>query len=93
MPLVGPWTDSTGTGYTYPAAYVVAHERIDTVKQTVLIDVTIWASSGLVNRRPLWQRTVAPNSSQIDNIVSFIEGRGDLALLSRPAFSGMSTTA
>lgn len=92
MPLTGPWTDSTRTGYLYPAAYLVAHERIDTVKQTVLIDVTIWASSALTGFTPLYRKTVSPNSTQIDNIVGTIEGRVDQFLQNRPQFSGMSTT-
>lgn len=93
MPLVGPWTDSTGSGHTYPNAWLVAHERIDTVKQTVLIDVTIWASSAQTGHRPLYQRTFAPTSGQIDTIVAFVEGRSDLALQARPQFSAMSTAA
>lgn len=93
MPLHGPWTDSTNTGYTYPEAYLVAHERIDTITQRVVIDIKIWASSGLTNRHPIWTGQVVPTSTQVDNIVNFIRDRGDLALLNRPEFSGMSTTA
>lgn len=93
MPLHGPWTDSTGSGYVYPNAYVVSHERIDTVKQQVVIDVKVWASSGLIAQHPVWTGTVVPNSSQITNIVTFIEDRGDQSLLNHAQFSGMSTTA
>lgn len=93
MPLVGPWTDSTGTGYTYPAAYLMVTERVDTARQTVLIDITIWASSGLRNHAPVWQRTVAPNSSQVAAVCSLIDNRAETALLTRAEFGAMSTTA
>lgn len=93
MPLHGSWTDSTGTGYTYPNAYLVAHERIDTVKQIVLIDVVIYASSGSTGYHPVYQKTVSPTSAQIDAVVSWIEGQADLALKTRGPFAGMSTTA
>ena len=91
MPLTGPWTDSTGTGFTYPLAYLVAHARIDTAKDTVVQEVTIWASSSLAGRTPIYRKSYSPNSSQITNIVNFIEARSDESLKNRPEFSGMST--
>lgn len=92
MPLVGSWTDSTGTGHTYPNAYLVAHERIDTDNQVVLIDVRIWASSGMLGHHPVFQKTLVPTAGQITTVVNFVEGQADLALKAKAAFSGMSTT-
>ena len=92
MPLVGPWTDSTGTGHTYPNAYLVAHERIDTDKQTVLIDITIYASSAMIGHHPVYQKVAVPSAAQITTVVNWIEGQADLAIKSKAAFSGMSTT-
>lgn len=93
MPLVGAWTDSTGNGYTYPNAYLVAHERLDTIRQTVLIDVKIWASSGLVGHTPIYAKTLVPTTQQITALMTLIEGRVDEALKTKAMFSGMSTTA
>jgi hypothetical protein len=93
MPLHGPWTDSTGTGFTYPNAYLVAHERIDTVKQTVVMDVTIWASSATVQSHPIYTKSHVPTAPEITTIVNFIESHGDTSLLNKAPFSGMSTTA
>lgn len=92
MPLKGPWTDSTGTGHTYPNAYLVAHERIDTLKQIVYMDVTVWASSAQVGFTPVLKKTYVPTSTQIDNIVAFINDKADTALQNKAPFSGMSTT-
>lgn len=93
MPLVGSWTDSTGNGYTYPNAYLVAHERIDTNRQTVLIDIRIWASSALVGHTPIYQKTLVPTTQQITSLMSLVEGRIDEAIKTKAMFSGMSTTA
>jgi hypothetical protein len=93
MALHGPWTDSTGDGFTYPNAYLVAHERIDTIKQQVAIDVTIWASSSLRDHHPIYQKTLVPTAQEIDVIVAFIEDRGDISLKNKAPFLGMSTTA
>lgn len=93
MALVGSWTDSTGSGVTYPTAYLVAHERIDTARQIVFLDVKIWPSSTHVGRRPLYSKTLVPTGAQIDTIVNLVEGRADTALQARAQFSGMSTTS
>ncbi len=92
MALHGPWTDSTGTGFTYPNAYLVAHERIDTVKQQVVMDVTIWASSANVQNQPVYVKSYVPSAQEITTIVNFIEAHGDTSLLNKAQFSGMSTT-
>lgn len=93
MPLVGPWTDSTGTGVTYSSAYLVAHERIDTVTQRVVFDVKIYLDSAHTGHKPLYNKTLVPTSQQIDSIVSLIEARSDQLLQAKPPFAGMSTTA
>lgn len=93
MPLSGSWTDSTGNGVTYPNAYLVAHERIDTRGQRVLLDVKIYLDSSHTGFRPLYEKTLVPNSSQIDTVVALIEGRADQLLQTRQPFNGMSTTA
>jgi len=78
---------------TYPNAYLVAHERVDTNLQRVLIDIKIWADSSHTGFKPLYAKTVVPTSAQIDAIVGLIEGRIDQFLANRAQFSGMSTTA
>lgn len=93
MALVGPWLDSTGSGYLFPAAYLVAHERVDTERLTVVVDVKIWASSGLTGHRPVYHKTRSLPSGLSDALCSTVEGRVYTGLLTLPAFSGMSTTA